>query len=216
MKSMFQTSKRFLPTFILVGANIAVYTLTSFVGGNFLESDFYRIIVTYGLYTPAVLNGEAWRLLTSLFIHANIAHIAGNMLFLFIYGLRAEEMFDIREFMAVYFLSGLAGNVLTMFVDLLTAGAFGGSAVSVGASGAIFGMVGAVLIYMKRSIGQSIIRALIYVFFLFTLNIAPGVNILAHFGGLVMGLALGYILAATRKRRQYVSYQYNYPRSYGR
>ncbi len=213
---MFQTSKKFLPTFILVGANIAIYALTSFVGGNFLESDFYRIIAIYGLYTPAVLNGEAWRLLTSLFIHANIAHIAGNMLFLFIYGLRAEEMFDVKEYLAVYFLSGLAGNVLTMFADLLMAGAFGGFAVSVGASGAIFGVLGAVMIYMRRSIGQSIMSALIYVFFLFTLNIAPGVNILAHLGGLVMGLALGYILAATRKRQQYVSYQYNYPSSYGR
>ena len=212
---MFHTSKKFLPTFILVGANIAIYALTSFVGGNFLESDFYRIIAIYGLYTPAVLNGEAWRLLTSLFIHANIAHIAGNMLFLFIYGLRAEEMFDIKEYLAIYFLSGLAGNVVTMFADLLMAGAFGGFAVSVGASGAIFGVLGAVMIYMRRSIGQSIISALIYVFFLFTLNIAPGVNILAHLGGLVMGLALGYILAATRKRRQYVTYQYNYPSSYG-
>jgi rhomboid protease GluP len=208
---MFQISKKFLPTLIIIGVNIAIYALTSFFGGNFLETD-PGVIVGFGLYTPYVLNGEVWRLLTSLFIHANVAHIAGNMLFLFIYGLRAEEMFDVKEYLAIYFLSGLAGNVLTMVADLLTVG----FAFSVGASGAIFGVLGAVMIYMRRSIGQSIMSALIYVFFLFTLNIAPGVNILAHLGGLVMGLALGYILAATRKRRQYVSYQYNYPSSYGR
>ena len=213
MKPMFRIPKKFLPTFVLVGVNIAVYALTSFFGGNFLETDPV-VIVGFGLYTPYVLNGEVWRLLTSLFIHANIAHIAGNMLFLFIYGLRAEDMFDVREYLAIYFLSGLAGNALTMFADLLTAGALGGFAFSVGASGAIFGMLGAVMIYMRRSIGQSIMTALIYVFFLFALNIAPGVNILAHLGGLVTGLALGYILAATRKRRQYVTYQYNYPSSY--
>jgi rhomboid protease GluP len=215
MKTMFQIPKKYLPTFILVGVNIAVYALPSFVGGNFLETD-PSVIISYGLYTPAVLSGEAWRLLTSLFIHANIAHIAGNMLFLFIYGLRAEEMFDVKEYLAVYFLSGLAGNVLTMFVDLLTVGTLGGFAFSVGASGAIFGVLGAVMIYMRRSIGQSIISALIFVFFLFALNIGPGVNILAHLGGLVTGLAIGYVLAATRKRRQYVTYNYNYPTSYGR
>jgi rhomboid protease GluP len=215
MKNMFQISKKYLPTFVLIGANIAVYALSSFVGGNFLETN-PDIIVSYGLYTPFVLSGEAWRLLTSLFIHANIAHIAGNMLFLFIYGLRAEEMFDVKEYLAIYFLSGLAGNVLTMFADLLTVGTLGDFAFSVGASGAIFGVLGAVMIYMRRSIGQSIISALIFVFFLFALNIGPGVNILAHLGGLVTGLAIGYVLAATRKRRQYVTYNYNYPTSYGR
>jgi len=214
MKTMFQISKKSLPTFILVGVNVIVYALTSIFGGNFLETD-PSVIVGFGLYTPYVLNGEVWRLLTSLFIHANVAHIAGNMLFLFIYGLRAEEMFDVKEYMAIYFLSGLAGNVLTMVADLLTVGSLGVFAFSVGASGAIFGVLGAVMIYMRRSIGQSIMSALIYVFFLFTLNIAPGVNILAHLGGLVTGLVLGYILAATRKRRQYVTYQYNYPSSYG-
>ena len=123
MKDMYANSKRFMPTYILVAANIAVYALTSYIGGSFLETDFYSIIAVYGLYTPAVLNGEVWRLFTSLFVHANIAHIAGNMLFLFIYGLRAQEMFDLKEYMAIYFFAGLAGNILTMLVDLLTLGA---------------------------------------------------------------------------------------------
>jgi rhomboid protease GluP len=84
MKDMYANSKRFMPAYILVAANIAVYALTSYIGGSFLETDFYSVIRVYGLYTPAVLNGEVWRLFTSLFVHANIAHIAGNMLFLFI------------------------------------------------------------------------------------------------------------------------------------
>ena len=216
MKDMYANSKRFMPTYILVAANIAVYALTSYVGGSFLETDFYSIIAVYGLYTPAVLSGEVWRLFTSLFVHANIAHIAGNMLFLFIYGLRAQEMFDLKEYMAIYFLAGLAGNVLTMFTDLMTLGVLGGFAVSVGASGAIFGVLGAVMIYARRSIGQSIVSALMYAFFLFVINIGPNVNFLAHLGGLVVGLALGYVLAATRKPGRHVTYQYNYPTSYGR
>lgn len=215
MNYMYVNPKRFIPTFFLVAANIAVYAWTSYIGGNFLETNF-GIIVDYGLYTPAVLNGEVWRLFTSLFIHANIAHIAGNMLFLFIYGLRAQEMFDAKEYMAIYFLAGLAGNVLTMFGDFIFLGVSGGFVVSVGASGAIFGVLGAVMIYQRRSIGQSIISALMYAFFLFVINIGPNVNFIAHLGGLVMGLTLGYILAATRKPRRHVTYQYNYPTSYGR
>jgi len=205
MKDMYANSKRFMPAYILVAANIAVYALTSYIGGSFLETNFYSVIRVYGLYTPAVLNGEVWRLFTSLFVHANIAHIAGNMLFLFIYGLRAEEMFDLKEYMAIYFLSGLAGNALSLFTDFF----------SVGASGAIFGVLGAVMIYQRRSIGQSIISALMYAFFLFVINIGPNVNFLAHLGGLVAGLALGYVLAATRKLGRHVTYQYNYPTSYG-
>jgi len=211
MKDMYANSKRFMPTYILVATNVAVYALTSYIGGSFLETDF-SIIAVYGLYTPAVLNGEVWRLFTSLFVHANIAHIAGNMLFLFIYGLRAQEMFDLKEYMAIYFLAGLAGNALTMFTDFIILGGF---AVSVGASGAIFGVLGAVMIYARRSIGQSIISALMYAFFLFVINIGPNVNFLAHLGGLVVGLALGYFLAAARKPGRHVTYQYNYPTSYG-
>ncbi len=201
---MYKNSKRFRPTLILIAANVAVYIFTSYMGGGFLiTSDM--IIYNYGLNGQLFFQGEWWRLFTSMFVHADIAHIAGNMLFLFIYGLRAEEMFDAKEYTAVYFLSGLAGNALSLFTDFF----------SVGASGAIFGVLGAVMIYARRSIGQSIISALVFAFFLFTVNIAPNVNIWAHFGGLVVGLALGYLFAANRKPSHHVSYQYNYPTSYG-
>jgi rhomboid protease GluP len=150
-------------------------------------------------------------MITSMFVHADIAHIAGNMLFLFIYGLRAEKMFDLKEYMTIYFLSGLAGNALTLLTALMLSTDF----ISLGASGAIFGVLGAVMIYSRRSIGQSILTALVYAFFLFTINIAPNVNIWAHLGGLVVGLALGYLFAASRRPSRQVTYQYNYPSSYG-
>ena len=201
---MYKNSKRFRPTLILIAANVAVYIFTSYMGGGFLRTSD-MMIYNYGLNGQLFFQGEWWRLFTSMFVHADIAHIAGNMLFLFIYGLRAEEMFDAKEYTAVYFLSGLAGNALSLFTDFF----------SVGASGAIFGVLGAVMIYQRRSIGQSIISALMYAFFLFVINIGPNVNFLAHLGGLVVGLALGYVLAATRKPGRHVTYQYNYPASYG-
>jgi rhomboid protease GluP len=202
---MLKNSKNYMPTYILVAMNIAVYGFTSYLSGNAIEmSD--QVLVQFGQYNPYVFNGEVWRLFTGMFVHANIAHIVGNMLFLFIYGLRAEDMFDIKEYLLIYFMSGLAGGLLTLFLwpDIL----------SVGASGAIFGMIGATMVYLRRAIGQSIITALMFVFFLFVFNFGPNVNYLAHLGGLAVGLLIGYVLAATRKPRQQVSYQFKYPSSY--
>jgi rhomboid protease GluP len=203
---MFKNSKNYMPTYILVAVNIAVYGFTSYLSGNAIEmSD--QVLVQFGQYNPYVLyNGEVWRLFTGMFVHANIAHIVGNMLFLFIYGLRAEDMFDVKEYLLIYFMSGLAGSLLTLFLwpDIL----------SVGASGAIFGMIGATMVYLRRAIGQSIITALMFVFFLFVFNFGPNVNYLAHLGGLAVGLLIGYVLATTRKPRQQVSYQFRYPSSY--
>lgn len=202
---MLKNSKNYMPTYILVAMNIAVYGFTSYLSGNAIEmSD--QVLVQFGQYNPYVFNGEVWRLFTGMFVHANIAHIVGNMLFLFIYGLRAEDMFDVKEYLLIYFMSGLAGGLLTLFLwpDIL----------SVGASGAIFGMIGATMVYLRRAIGQSIITALMFVFFLFVFNFGPNVNYLAHLGGLAVGLLIGYVLAATRKPRQQVSYQFRYPSSY--
>jgi rhomboid protease GluP len=202
---MFKNSKNFMPTYILVAVNIAVYGFTSFLSGNAIEmSD--QVLLQFGQYNPYVLPYGQWRLLTGMFIHANIAHIVGNMLFLFIYGLRAEDMFDLKEYLLIYFMSGLAGGLLTL--------ALWPNSLSVGASGAIFGMIGATMVYLRRAIGQSIITALMFVFFLFAFNFGPNVNYLAHLGGLAVGLLIGYVLAATRKPRQQVSYQFNYPSSY--
>jgi rhomboid protease GluP len=137
-----------------------------------------------------------------MFVHVNIVHLAGNMLFLFIFGLRAEGMFDIKEYLLIYLLSGLAGNLLTLL--------FGPSMISAGASGALFGMFGAVTIYVRRAIGQSIAGALLYAFFLLILSAGLGVNVLAHLGGLVVGLLLGYAFAAIRRSNVMHQYRYSY------
>ena len=199
-----------MPTYVLIAANVAIYVFTAYLSGNALEmSD--SVLLQYGQYNPYILyNAEYWRLFTGMFVHANIAHIVGNMLFLFIYGLRAEDLFDLKEYLGIYLLSGLAGGLLTLFLwpDSL----------SVGASGAIFGMIGACTIYLARArvatVGWSIITALMYVFFLFAFNFGPNVNYLAHLGGLAVGLFMGYILAATRKSARPVTYEFKYPSSY--
>jgi rhomboid protease GluP len=112
--------------------------------------------------------------------------------------LRAEELFSLPEYLATYFLSGLAGNLLTLLL--------GPTIVSAGASDAIFGLFGACTVYIRRAIGQSLVSALLYSFFLLMVSTAPGVNVLAHFGGLAAGLLIGYVLASRRKFR--ITYQF--------
>jgi rhomboid protease GluP len=150
--------------------------------------------------------GWYWQLFTSMFVHANIVHLFGNMFFLLIFGLRAEEVFSIEEYVSIYFLSGLAGNLLTLSATLL----FGYDIISVGASGAIFGIFGAFIIYVRRAIEQSIITALLYAFFLFMINLSPDVNIFAHLGGLIIGLLIGYVLGTTHRRKVAPTHKYHY------
>jgi len=197
-------SKKFKPTLILIALNIAFYIYTSVVGGDFLNTSV-DMILQYGQVNSLVIySGYYYQLLTSMFVHANIAHIAGNMLFLLIFGLRGEEMFSLPEFLSIYFLGGLTGNVLSLLLLPL-------NVPSVGASGAIFALFGAATIYARHSVSQSIIGALIYAFFLLFLSSGPGVNNFAHIGGLVAGLLIGYVLAKRRKpeARYTVSYSYS-------
>ena len=197
-------SQKFKPTIILIALNIAFYIYTSVAGGDFLNTST-NMILQYGQVNLYVIYyGSYYQLLTSLFVHANIAHIAGNMVFLLIFGLRGEEMFSLPEYLSIYFLGGLTGNLFSLLLLPL-------NTPSVGASGAIFAMFGAATIYARRSFSQSIIGALIYAFFLLFLSSGPGVNNFAHIGGLVAGLLIGYVLATRRKpeARYTVSYSYS-------
>jgi rhomboid protease GluP len=170
-----------------------VYAYASVVGGNFIEpfltNDY--LLMSLGQVNLYVMNGWYWQLLTSMFVHVNIIHIAGNMFFLLIFGFIAEKIFSPEKFFFIYFMSGLSGNLLTLLMPLNT--------VSAGASGAIFGIFGASVIYSGKAFGQFIIGALIYSFFLFVINIGADVNVFAHLGGLVAGLLMGYVLAKRRK-----------------
>jgi len=174
---------------MLILTNVIFYIYTSILSGNPLETS-QHVSYFLGQYNRFVLNqGYYWQLFTSMFVHANVIHLTGNMLFLLIFGLRAEGLFTKKEYLAIYFGSGLFGNILSLVVWPL-------DTVSVGASGAIFGIFGACIIYIY----QSIIAVIFYSFLLFMMSSGYGVNIYAHFGGLVIGLVLGYFFAKRRYR----------------
>lgn len=191
-----------MPTYVIIALNVIVYVHTALLSGNVIEMNYY-VIQKYGQYNLFVLNGWYWQLFSAMFVHVNIVHLLGNMFFLLIFGLRAEDLFAVHEYLLIYLLSGLAGNFLTLL--------FGPAMVSAGASGAIFGLFGACTIYIRSSVGQSIIGALLYSFFWLMIGSGQNVNNLAHLGGLVIGLSIGYALASTRKLRRGYEYSYSYP-----
>ena len=202
MKAMSKNSKKYMPTYIIIALNIIFYVYTSIFGGDFITTGDSAIFLFGQVNYCVIYYGWYWQLFTSMFVHVTVVHLLGNMFFLLIFGLRAEELFSLKEYLLIYFLSGLAGNLLTLL--------FGLDMVSAGASGAIFGMFGACTIYFRRAIGQSIMSALVYAFFLLMISSGPSVNIFAHLGGLAVGLLIGYVLGATRRRSVTHTYEYRY------
>jgi rhomboid protease GluP len=181
---------KIVPTLILIGANVLMYVYTSLLSGNFVTTDV-NVLTYYGQYNALVFRGFYLQLFTAMFVHVNIVHLASNMLFLFIFGLRAEELFSTTEYYLIYFASGLAGNTLSL--------AAGPDLLSAGASGAIFGVFGANIIFLRKATGQPVIVSLMYAFIFLVLTMSINTNIYAHLGGLVVGLALGYFFAGRKK-----------------
>jgi membrane associated rhomboid family serine protease len=141
---------------------------------------------------PLIADGEWWRLITPVLVHATPLHILMNMLVLFVYGPNVEEAFGSARFFVFYILCGISGSAFSY--------AFGSGAASVGASGAIFGIVGVLLVYLyNRRSQQFIAQYLRGILGFLALNLVlgfviPNVDVMAHLGGLVGGviLALGF------------------------
>jgi membrane associated rhomboid family serine protease len=153
---------------------VVVYFITAVAGGNIFSLN-YDMFYPLAQVNDAVWHGALWMLFTSMFLHANPAHLGGNVLFLLIFGTSLEERVSRKKWLLTYFASGFTGNIVFLFL--------GGNAVGVGASGAIWGLLAA----------AGGLRGLLGMVFYIGLNIFAGGGFLAHAGGLVAGLALHYL-----------------------
>jgi membrane associated rhomboid family serine protease len=160
-----------LVMWILILLNVLVF-LSEFAHGS---NGYEQMITAFGL-TPYSIIREGYYLtfFTSMFLHANLLHLGGNVFFLLLFGTALEEQVSVKRWMITYFASGLAGNIL--FLLLLP------DASGVGASGAIWGLLAA----------AGGFRGLIGMIFLGGLDIFAGGGFLAHAGGLLAGLALRF------------------------
>ena len=126
-------------TILLIAINVIVFFALSFFG---MTEDAEYMLEHGAMYVPYMLEGEGYyRLFTSMFLHFGIDHLANNMVMLGAIGWNLEYEIGKIKFLIIYLGSGLAGNILSAFGDLMT----GEYAVSAGASGAVFGIIGALL-----------------------------------------------------------------------
>ncbi len=197
------TSIRLPVTFGLITACVVVYLAVAVVGsgtGTPLNAGLVNqpgnVLILGALVPVYVAQGEAWRLVTSAFLHAGFIHLAMNMLALYFLGSFAEITFGRGRFFALYFISGIAGGLALLY--------FGApNSPAVGASGAIFGLAGGVFGFAVRrgtfSTRDPVISQLLFITVI-NLGIGatiPGVSNTAHVGGLVGGLVFGYLMAPT-------------------
>src|SRR5712691_5987823 len=130
-----------LVTKILIALNVLVYLITVSQGKG-INSPGGSLFDKWILYGPAVANGDWWRLLTGAFLHGSLIHIAFNMYFLWFVGGPVEQALGRGRFLLVYLVSGLAGSAGALVINPATP--------TVGASGAIFGILGTALILERQ------------------------------------------------------------------
>jgi len=190
-------------TQILFGANVAVFLAMALASGNILEISG-QVSVHYGAnFGPYTLSGEWWRLVTYMFLHGGIMHIAFNMWCLWDLGALCESLYGRWTFLCIYLITGIAGGLASV--------AWNPGVLSVGASGAIFGLAGALAasfylgeFSLPRIAISGTLRSLAF-FIGFNVLLGFGFNIFAgssggidnacHIGGLVSGAALGAVIA---------------------
>lgn len=188
-------------TAVIAAINIIIFLFLSFKG----MTEDAEFMLTHGaMYVPYITeNGEWYRMFTSMFLHFGFEHLMNNMIILILLGWNLEIEIGKIKYLIIYFASGLCGNILSAIWDVQ----MGEYAVSAGASGAIFGVIGALLYVAIRNrgrIGNVSGRGIIFMiavslYYGFT---SGGVDNFAHIGGLVSGFLLGVLLYWKRKGKR--------------
>ncbi|GAA4189345.1 hypothetical protein GCM10022288_17040 [Gryllotalpicola kribbensis] len=185
-------------TYALMALCVLVFIFQSIpgIGAHVTQALLYAGGYSY----PASAGGsfQPWRLLTSVFAHGGLLHIALNMYTLWVFGQILEPMIGRWRYLTLFLISGVAGSVGMLYLAPNQG--------AVGASGAIFGMFGA-LVVIQRKLGGPIRQLIVLIIINLAIGIVPifGSNIAwqAHVGGLVGGLLTGLVLTETRKRSQF-------------
>jgi membrane associated rhomboid family serine protease len=178
-------------TMVLIGINVLVYIVTAAQGGG-INLPGGQLFGQWALQGAAVSDGDWWRLVGAMFLHGSVFHLLFNMLALYWLGTIIEQALGTPRFLLVYFVSGLAGSAGALWFS----SAF---AVTVGASGAIFGLIGALLILEYLATGSLMGQAMVLILVNLALTFAvPGISIGGHIGGLAGGIAATFALMRFR------------------
>src|ERR671914_322066 len=183
-------------TYVLIAVNVLLFIGSTAGGSSFAGRPGGSVVTDLALFGPAVENGDWWRLVTSGFMHAGVIHILFNMYILYWLGTMLEPVLGHVRFGALYFASLLCGSFGVLLLDP--------DAVTVGASGAVFGLMGGAFVLqrlrgvdpMASGLGPIILLNLAITF------VIPGISIGGHLGGLVGGAATAYVMDQLAQRRR--------------
>jgi membrane associated rhomboid family serine protease len=177
-------------TYILIALNVAAFLIEIAGSSGGLNPQNSSILFDFGLFGPSVAEGEWYRLLTSGFLHASIFHIGFNMFALYFLGRILEPGIGTPRFVALYFVSLFAGSFGATLLDP--------NALTIGASGAVFGIFGATFV-IARSRGVDALASTIGFVLVLNLAITFGserISIGGHLGGLAAGLLCALVIVA--------------------
>jgi rhomboid protease GluP len=191
-----QEAMPMLITQAIFGINVAVFVGMLLSGASLMSPSGASLLAWGANYAPYTLTGQWWRLLTSCFVHIGLIHIAFNMWCLWSLGGLAERLYGHFTFACVYLLCGISGSLGSLWWHRMPT-------LSAGASGAIFGIAGAVIASIKLGefssgvMAQSTMRSLIaFVGYNVVFGaISGGTDNACHFGGLAAGVVLGALIA---------------------
>jgi rhomboid protease GluP len=186
--------KKPIVTYSLIFICILVFILMYVLGNG--STDNYTLLIFGANVDTLTKNGDYYRLFTSMFLHIGILHLLCNMYSLYIIGKEVENVFGKVKYLIIYLLSGIAGSILSL--------AFNHNTICAGASGAIFGLLGALLYfgyYYRTYLGATLTRSIIPVIVLnliigFT---SSGIDNAAHIGGLVGGILIAMAVGVPDK-----------------
>lgn len=190
--------KREPVTILLILINTLIFLAVEFTGGS---QNSQHMLECGAAYAPLILDeGEWYRIFTCMFLHFGAPHLINNMLVLFVLGQRLEPVTGKLRFLLIYIAGGLGGNLISLFFDMRT----GDYALSAGASGAVFAVMGGMLYVIIRHRGrvadltmkQMLIMAAFSLYFGFA---SEGVDNAAHAGGLLCGFLAAVLFYHPRK-----------------
>lgn len=177
-------------TYTLIGINIFIFIISAYLSQSIFDIDI-KVLLLLGAKNNVLINGgQYYRLFMAMFLHGGLLHLGLNMYALRTTGEIVESFYGRKKFLIIYFLSGITSSLASYIFSEST---------SVGASGAIFGLLGASLVFgykMKHKIGKEFLRNILSVI---VVNILIGITIpnidnFGHLGGLVGGLIISFIL----------------------
>jgi len=190
-------AKPALATYVLLAINIGVFIAMLASGVSWIKPETGQVLHWGADYGPYTLGGQYWRLITAMFLHFGIIHLAGNMWCLWSLGQLTEKLLGSVSVLGLYLLTGIGASLLSLSWDPMRVGA--------GASGAIFGIAGALISVLyfgqlglqpegRRKLLGYVVR---FAFINLIFGLQAHIDNMAHLGGLVSGLLMGFFLART-------------------